>query len=78
MSVLNLDKLASAPLSSQPFPLSRVATVHPRRHLGHAHARCSGSRRAMQPNGVTEAGVVRREQARHRLSSRLKRLNPVW
>lgn len=31
----------------------------------------------MQPNGVTEAGVVRREQARHRLSARLKRLNPL-
>ncbi len=43
----------------------------------HGHTRYRGPRRAIQLNWVTEAGVVRREQARHRFSARLKRLNPL-
>ena len=43
----------------------------------HGHTRYRGPRRAIQLNWVTEARVVRREQARHRLSARLKRLNPL-
>lgn len=42
----------------------------------HGHARYSGQRRAIQLNWVRDARVVRREQGRHRLSARLKRINP--
>jgi hypothetical protein len=42
----------------------------------HGHAPIEGQRRAIQLNWVTDAGVVRREQARHRVSATLKRLNP--
>ncbi len=42
----------------------------------HGHRPFSGPRRVLQLNWVTDAGVVRREQARHRFSARLKRLNP--
>lgn len=42
----------------------------------HGHKSFSGERRTIQLNWVTDAGVVAREQARHRLSARIKRLNP--
>lgn len=42
----------------------------------HGHAPFEGQRRVIQLNWVTDADVVRREQARHGLSARLKRLNP--
>lgn len=42
----------------------------------HGHAQHIGERRSIQLNWVTDAGVVRREQARHRLSAAMKRLNP--
>jgi hypothetical protein len=42
-------------------------------HGHHAHI---GVRRSIQLNWVTDAGVVRRELARHRWSARLKSLNP--
>ena len=42
-------------------------------HGHHAHI---GARRSIQLNWVTDAGVVRRELARHRWSARLKALNP--
>ncbi|NNG06039.1 MAG: 2OG-Fe(II) oxygenase [Inquilinus sp.] len=42
----------------------------------HGHKPFEGERRTIQVNWVTDAGVVAREQARHRLSARLKRLNP--
>ncbi|MEE8271117.1 MAG: 2OG-Fe(II) oxygenase [Alphaproteobacteria bacterium] len=42
----------------------------------HGHKQFIGERRSIQLNWVTDAGVVAREQARHRLSARLKRLNP--
>lgn len=42
----------------------------------HGHTSVEGPRRAIQLNWVTDEGVVRREQFRHGLSSKLKRLNP--
>lgn len=42
----------------------------------HGHQPFAGRRRAIQLNWVTGRDVVRREQARHALSARLKRLNP--
>ncbi len=42
----------------------------------HGHTAFEGPRRAIQLNWVTDAGVVRREQRRHRVSAILKRLNP--
>ena len=42
----------------------------------HGHEPFEGQRRAIQLNWVTDQDVVRREQSRHRLSARLKRLNP--
>jgi hypothetical protein len=42
-------------------------------HGHHAHI---GPRRSIQLNWVSDAGVVRRELARHRWSARLKSLNP--
>ena len=42
----------------------------------HGHTSVDGPRRAIQLNWVTDDGVVKREQFRHGLSSRLKRLNP--
>ncbi len=43
----------------------------------HGHEPFVGERRVIQFNWVRDEGVVRREQARHRLSARLKRLLPV-
>ena len=43
-------------------------------HSWHGHEPVEGERRAIQLNWVTDAAVVRHEQARHRLSARLKRL----
>jgi hypothetical protein len=40
----------------------------------HGHAAAEGPRRVIQLNWVTDAGVVRKEQTRHRFSARLKRL----
>jgi SM-20-related protein len=40
----------------------------------HGHAPAFGPRRVIQLNWVTDESVVRREQARHRLSARVKRL----
>ena len=40
----------------------------------HGHTPFVGERRAIQLNWVTDESVVRREQARHGLSARLKRL----
>jgi SM-20-related protein len=42
----------------------------------HGHEPFEGQRRAIQLNWVTDQSVVRHEQSRHRLSARLKRLNP--
>jgi hypothetical protein len=42
----------------------------------HGHEPFEGRRRAIQMNWVTDAGVVAREQRRHRFSSFVKRLNP--
>jgi SM-20-related protein len=42
----------------------------------HGHTSFSGPRRAIQLNWVTDNGVVMREQFRHSLSAKLKRLNP--
>jgi len=42
----------------------------------HGHAPVEGPRRVIQLNWVTDEGVVRREQTRHRVSATLKRLNP--
>jgi SM-20-related protein len=47
-------------------------TVTP--HSWHGHAPAFGPRRVIQLNWVTDEGVVRREQTRHRLSARVKRL----
>jgi SM-20-related protein len=43
-------------------------------HSWHGHEPSEGERRVIQLNWVTEEAVVRHEQARHRLSARLKRL----
>lgn len=43
-------------------------------HSWHGHAPAFGPRRVIQLNWVTDESVVRREQARHRLSARVKRL----
>jgi hypothetical protein len=43
-------------------------------HSWHGHAPASGPRRVIQLNWVTDDSVVRREQARHRLSAQVKRL----
>lgn len=42
----------------------------------HGHKSFTGQRRTIQLNWVTDDGVVAREQARHRFSARMKRLNP--
>jgi SM-20-related protein len=42
----------------------------------HGHSSFSGPRRAIQINWVTDASVVRREEFRHTVSARIKRLNP--
>lgn len=42
----------------------------------HGHKSFAGQRRTIQLNWVTDDSVVAREQARHRLSAKLKRLNP--
>ena len=39
----------------------------------HGHKSFEGQRRAIQLNWVTDAGVVRREQTRHRFSAKLKK-----
>jgi hypothetical protein len=43
-------------------------------HSWHGHAPASGPRRVVQLNWVTDEGVVRREQARHGFSAKVKRL----
>jgi hypothetical protein len=43
-------------------------------HSWHGHAPAFGPRRVIQLNWVTDENVVRREQTRHRLSARVKRL----
>lgn len=43
-------------------------------HSWHGHEPSEGERRVIQLNWVTDDAVVRHEQARHRLSARLKRL----
>lgn len=42
----------------------------------HGHKPFVGERRAIQLNWVTEASVVEHELSRHRMSARLKRINP--
>jgi hypothetical protein len=42
----------------------------------HGHTSVEGPRRSIQLNWVSDAGIVRREQFRHALSARIKRLNP--
>lgn len=42
----------------------------------HGHKPFVGERRAIQLNWVTEASVVEHELSRHRMSARLKKLNP--
>jgi hypothetical protein len=43
----------------------------------HGHTPYVGERRALQLNWVTDEGVVRHEQRRHRLSARLKKWLPI-
>ncbi len=43
----------------------------------HGHEPYEGQRRAVQMNWVTDDGVVAYEQRRHRLSSTIKKLNPL-
>lgn len=43
-------------------------------HSWHGHAPAFGPRRVVQLNWVTDEGVVRREQARHGFSAKVKRL----
>lgn len=43
----------------------------------HGHEPFEGPRRAVQMNWVTDSGVAAYEQRRHRLSTRIKRLNPL-
>jgi hypothetical protein len=43
-------------------------------HSWHGHAPAFGPRRVVQLNWVTDEGVVRREQRRHRLSAKVKRM----
>ena len=43
----------------------------------HGHEPYEGPRRAVQMNWVTDDGVVAYEQRRHRLSSTIKKLNPL-
>jgi SM-20-related protein len=43
-------------------------------HSWHGHEPSEGERRVIQLNWVTDDAVVRHEQARHRLSARIKRL----
>lgn len=45
-------------------------------HSWHGHEPYEGPRRAIQMNWVLNAGVVLREEWRHRLSAAAKRLNP--
>jgi hypothetical protein len=45
-------------------------------HSWHGHEPFAGERRVLQMNWVTEQKWVDRELARHRLSARVKRLNP--
>jgi len=59
-----------APLAGTMVAFRRSANSF---HGHHAHI---GERRSIQLNWVTDAGVVRRELARHRWSARLKSLNP--
>jgi len=42
----------------------------------HGHASYEGPRRAIQLNWVTDEGVVKHEQKRHRFSAMLKKLSP--
>ena len=42
----------------------------------HGHEKFEGQRRAIQLNWVTDAAVVNRELARHRMSALFKKLNP--
>ena len=42
----------------------------------HGHTQYNGQRRAIQLNWVTDEGVVKREQGRHRFSAKIKKLNP--
>lgn len=42
----------------------------------HGHEKFAGQRRAIQLNWVTDATVVQRELARHRMSAFFKKLNP--
>jgi SM-20-related protein len=44
----------------------------------HGHKPYEGPRRAIQFNWVTDEAVVKKEQARHRLSTRLKRLKGLF
>jgi SM-20-related protein len=47
-------------------------------HSWHGHKPYEGPRRAIQFNWVTSSDVVKKEQARHRLSTRLKRLRSLF
>jgi SM-20-related protein len=47
-------------------------------HSWHGHKPYEGARRAIQFNWVTSNDVVKKEQARHRLSTRLKRLRSLF
>lgn len=42
----------------------------------HGHPSYEGPRRVIQLNWVTDSGVVKREQNRHRFSAFLKKINP--
>lgn len=47
-------------------------------HSWHGHEPYEGPRRAIQFNWVTSNDVVKKEQARHRLSTRLKRIRSLF
>ena len=47
-------------------------------HSWHGHKPYEGPRRAIQFNWVTSNDVVKKEQARHRLSTRLKRIRSLF
>jgi SM-20-related protein len=63
------DMIAEVPPDSGTLLAFRVTP-----NSWHGHAPASGPRRVIQLNWVTDGDVVRREQARHSLSAKVKRL----
>lgn len=59
----------------EPGPGTMVAFLNTD-NAWHGHTQYKGQRRAIQLNWVTDKGVVKREQGRHRFSAKIKKLNP--